>query len=132
MKQMQRRGVRQALASLGAVAALLGGTLAAAQSAAAWSNSSTVYVKGTAGCTNVGGIQHIHAEGSLDGAKFVSDSDANGTPRYQIKFTNVRSGRVPSGGGWAWITVSCNMGGYHQSWVEMYRPDWGDTITKNF
>ena len=72
----------------------------------------------------------------MDWQKFTWDSGLSnwngGAPTYQIKFTNVRSGRVPSGGGWAWITVSCSMGGYHQSWVEMYRPDSGDTITKNF
>lgn len=134
-KLMRRQSVRRALASLGAVAAMLGANVVSAQPAAAWPSSSTVYVKGTAGCDNKGGIQAVHAEGDLDGKRFTWDGSGNWNgnwPTYQIAFTNVRSGRVPSGGGWAWITVKCSMGGYHQGWVEMYRPGWGDTINKSF
>ena len=128
---MRKRLLRLTAMSLSAIAAGAGANLVAAEPASAWSWSSTVYVKGSAGCTNTGGIQTIDSRGSLDGQTFTSSALTNGN-QYQIKFTNVRSGRVPSGGGWAWITVSCSMGGYHQSWVEMYRPSWGDTITKNF
>jgi len=128
---MQKRLFRMTAISFGAVAVVAGLNLVAAGPASAWPWSGTVNVKGSAGCANTGGIQTVDSRGSLDGQTFTSSSLTNGN-QYQIKFTNVRSGRVPSGGGWAWITVSCSMGGYHQSWVEMYRPSWGDVITKNF
>lgn len=128
---MKKDSIRRGAAVLLSTVAASTGAVLAAQPANAWSYSSTVYVKGTAGCSNVGGIQMIDAAGDLDGQHFTWSASTNGN-RYEVKFTNVRSGRVPSGGGWAWVTVSCSMGGYHQSWVEMYRPSWGDTITKDF
>jgi hypothetical protein len=116
---------------VGTACLLSGAGAVSATSAQAWTWSGTVTVSGTAGCTNVGGIQQIDAEGDLDGKHFSNKPLSNGN-QYSVTFTNVRSGRVPSGGGWAWVTVTCSMGGYHQGWVEMYRPSVGSTITHNF
>jgi hypothetical protein len=128
MEGVRSRAIIRAVCVAGSAVAFC---LMSSMPAQAWSWSSTVYLKGTAGCANVGGIQAITARAALDGKTFTSTSSTNGN-NYQIQFTNVRSGRVPSGGGWAWVVVSCSLGGYHQAWVEMYRPGWGDTLIRNF
>jgi hypothetical protein len=118
-----------ALSTIAATWVLFAGIALPAQ---AYSWSSTVYLKGSAGCSNVGGIQEVVARGALDGRTFESRWSTNGNSYAPLKFTNVRAGRVPSGGGWAWVQVTCSMGGVRQGWVEMYRPPSGDTIIKNF
>ena len=104
---------------------MAGGAIAAPAQAA---NLYTVTVRGTAGCVNPTGHNYIEATGELDGKTFTSQR-WTWKNNYELKFTNVRPGRVPSGGGWAWIQVKCVVGdGGGQSWLEMYPTIWGRTL----
>jgi hypothetical protein len=109
------------LASAGILSGL--GVVAAAPSQA-WQWSSGVTLTGTTGCWS-SGPQQSAVYGELNGQGHWSYG--NGMPtRYNIYFSN-----VPSGGGWAWFTIHCSVGGDHNRWVWVSRPSWGSTLPIN-
>ena len=114
-------GRRIGLAGVAAVAL----AASAVSPAHAWSWSSSVTVKGSAGCS-VGGPEVASVRGVLNGQYQSSNSGLQINPQYAVTFTN-----VPSGGGWAWFWVDCSVSSDHGRWVWVYRPSWGSTITAN-
>lgn len=116
---IRRTAALVALAS----AALLTPVVTAAP-ALAWPGSATVTVTGKSGCWEQGPQQAtVYGELNTQGHTSVQ----YGMPaRYSITFTN-----VPSGGGWAWFTIHCSVGGDHNAWVRVYRPLWGSTLNVN-
>ena len=101
--------------------ALLMGLLTA-PTASAWSNSSTVTLTGTNGC---GGAQAVTVRGVFNEQR-QSWSYGSAYTAYKLTFTN-----VPPDGGWAWLWSDCAVTADHGTWVKVYRPAWGSTITAN-
>jgi hypothetical protein len=115
---------KRAGALLASVGLLMGLGVIAAAPSQAWWGSSAVTLTGTTGCWSDGPQQStVYGELNRQG----HTSQENGMPtRYSVTFTN-----VPSGGGWAWFTIHCSVGGDHNRWVQVYRPSLGSTLGIN-
>jgi hypothetical protein len=120
----KKASIRRRAAVVALVSAALVAPVVTAAPALAWSGSSTVTLTGNSGCW-ADGPQQATVYGELNTQGHTSVQF--GMPaRYSVTFTN-----VPSGGGWAWFTVHCSVGGDHNRWVRVYRPGWGSTLSVN-
>lgn len=111
----------------GLVLALGLSVTAGAVPANAWVWSSQVTLTGALNqCTNQG-AQAAYVNAVFNNQRVAYWTALGQPPHYSVTFNN-----VPSGGGWAWIVVTCSVvGGSQGHWVHVYRPTIGTTLGVN-
>src|SRR5215213_8870526 len=114
----RRKSLKMIAAGLGSVVM----AMVTAPTASAWTGSSTVTLTGTNGC---GGAQAVIVKGEFNTQR-QQWSSGSAYGQYRLTFTN-----VPPDGGWAWLFSYCAVTASHGTWVRVYRPAVGSTITAN-